>query len=114
MKTIKLVRRTNPADGNQKETSFLTKTLCISHVRWLPLLRGVGVCFFILVGLAGASAQNIGINATGSTPNISAGLDVDFNNKGLLIPRIALTGTGDVTTIATPATSLLVYNTATA
>ena len=94
-------------------TSFLIRVACISLVCWLPLLRGVGVCFFILVGLAGAFSQNVGVNATGSTPNISAGLDVDFNNKGLLIPRIALTGTGDVTTIATPATSLLVYNTAT-
>ena len=110
MKTIKLVRRTNPADGNQKETSFLTKTLCISHVRWLPLLRGVGVCFFILVGLAGASAQNIGINATGSTPNISAGLDVDFNNKGLLVPRLT---TVERDAIASPAYSLLIFNTTT-
>ncbi len=59
-------------------------------------------------------AQNLGINTTGSIPNASAGLDVDFTNKGLLIPRIALTGTSDVTTIVTAATSLLVYNTATA
>lgn len=54
-------------------------------------------------------AQNIGINATGATPNTSAGLDIDFANKGLLIPRIALTSTTDATTIASPATSLLVY-----
>ena len=44
-------------------------------------------------------AQNIGINATGATPNTSAGLDIDFTNKGLLIPRIALTSTTDITTI---------------
>jgi len=30
-----------------------------------------------------------------------------------LVPRVALTGTADVTTIASPATSLLIYNTAT-
>jgi hypothetical protein len=32
----------------------------------------------------------------------------------MLIPRVALTGTGDATTIPSPATSLLVYNTAAA
>ncbi|MFL5762498.1 MAG: beta strand repeat-containing protein [Bacteroidia bacterium] len=61
-----------------------------------------------------AHAQNVGINSTGATANASAGLDVSFTNKGLLIPRVALTGTGDVTTISSAATSLLVYNTATA
>lgn len=57
-----------------------------------------------------SEAQNIGINATGATPNVSAALDVDMNDKGLLIPRVALTSTADVVTIPTPATSLLVYN----
>lgn len=33
-------------------------------------------------------SQNIGINTTGATPNASAGLDVSFTNKGLLIPRL--------------------------
>ena len=81
-----------------------TKLLCISFVFVLPLLRGAGVC----------SAQNIGINGTGSTPNISAGLDVDFTNKGLLIPRVTLTQTTSNAPIgASVATSLLVYNTAT-
>ncbi|MBI2258431.1 MAG: hypothetical protein HYU67_05985 [Flavobacteriia bacterium] len=61
-------------------------------------------------------SQNIGINATGATPDASAGLDVDFTNKGLLIPRVALTGTGDIVTLtgAPYITSTLVYNTATA
>lgn len=58
-------------------------------------------------------AQNVGINATGAAADASALLDVSATNKGLLIPRIALTGTNDVTTIATPATSLLIYNTGT-
>jgi hypothetical protein len=57
-------------------------------------------------------AQNVGINADTSLPNSSAMLDVKSSNKGVLIPRVALTGTNDVTTIANPATSLLVYNTA--
>ena len=41
-------------------------------------------------------------------------LDVKSNSKGLLIPRVALTGITDVTTIASPANSLMVYNTASA
>lgn len=68
-------------------------------------------------GLSEVEAQNIGISTTGATPNASALLDVDAapgNNKGLLVPRVALTGTGDITTIASAANSLLVYNTATA
>jgi len=60
------------------------------------------------------NAQNIGINATGSAPLAPAGLDIDFTNKGLLIPRVALTATNAAGPIALPTTSLLVYNTATA
>ncbi|MCX8142820.1 MAG: hypothetical protein N3F62_01035 [Bacteroidia bacterium] len=58
-------------------------------------------------------AQNIGINATGAAPDNSAGLDVNFSNKGLLIPRVALTSASDGVTIPSPANSLLVYNTGT-
>ena len=56
-------------------------------------------------------SQNVGINTTGALPDASAGLDIDFTNKGLLVPRVSLTSTTDVVTIPTPATSLLVYNT---
>lgn len=62
-------------------------------------------------------AQNVGINASGVAPDNSAMLDVDVsslpnnNKKGLLIPRVALTSNTDVTTIPSPANSLVVYNT---
>lgn len=59
-------------------------------------------------------AQNIGINATGDAPDASAMLDIDAQSKGLLIPRVSLTGLNAATPISTPTTSLLVYNTATA
>lgn len=49
-----------------------------------------------------------------ASPNASAQLEVSSSSKGFLPPRVALTGTADVTTIASPATGLLVYNTATA
>ena len=58
--------------------------------------------------------QNVGINGSGAAADASALLDVSATNKGLLIPRVMLTGTNDVVTIASPAISLLVYNSATA
>ncbi|MBC7865784.1 MAG: hypothetical protein IAF38_22615, partial [Bacteroidia bacterium] len=58
------------------------------------------------------SAQNVGINATGATPNASAMLDVVSTSKGMLIPRVALTSNADAATITSGnITSLLVYNT---
>ena len=59
----------------------------------------------------GASGQ-IGIGT--SSPNASAKLEIASTSKGFLLPRVALTSTSDVATIASPATALLVYNTATA
>ena len=59
-------------------------------------------------------AQNVGISATGVIPNADAGLDINFTDKGLLIPRVNLTS---LTTFNPPitsggnTTSLLVYNT---
>jgi hypothetical protein len=50
-----------------------------------------------------------GIGTT--TPNSSAKLDVLATDKGLLPPRVTLTSGSDTTTIANPATGLLLYNT---
>ncbi|MBK9419418.1 MAG: hypothetical protein IPN44_00010 [Flavobacteriales bacterium] len=62
-----------------------------------------------------AQAQNIGINLTGLAPAASAMLDVENANKGMLVPRVALTATDAVGPITgAMANSLLVYNTATA
>ena len=57
-------------------------------------------------------AQNVGIGTT--TPNSSALLDITAGNKGVLVPRVALLNAVDGSTIASPAVSLLIYNTATA
>lgn len=62
-------------------------------------------------------AQNVGISSNGVAPDNSAMLDVDVsalpsnNKKGMLIPRVALNSTTDVSTIPSPANSLVVYNT---
>jgi hypothetical protein len=50
-------------------------------------------------------AQNVGINSNGSTPQISAGLDVDFSNKGFLPPRLA-----DTNAVLNPAEGLQIYD----
>ena len=52
----------------------------------------------------------VGIGTSLFTPDASAELEIQSTNKGLLIPRVALTSVNDVTTIPSPATSLLVYN----
>ena len=52
-----------------------------------------------------------GIGTT--SPHVSAKLEVAATNKGFLPPRVTLTGTNDQSTIANPATGLVIYNTAT-
>ncbi len=72
---------------------------------------------FTIVLTTCAVAQNVGINSTGAAPDASAVLDVDAapsNDKGLLIPRVALQGTNTALPITSPAVSLMVYNTAVA
>jgi uncharacterized protein (TIGR02145 family) len=49
----------------------------------------------------------VGINASGSQPDASAGLDVSFNNKGFLMPRMT---TPQRNAIQTPAEGLLIFN----
>jgi len=64
-----------------------------------------------LLGLMSpTNAQNLGISATGVAPDPSAGLDVNFTDRGVLIPRLT---TAQRNAIPNPATSLLIYNTTT-
>ena len=73
------------------------------------------VYLLCLLSIKTGFAQNVGISSTsGFTPDASAGLDISYTNKGLLVPRVALTATNAAGPITSPATSLLVYNTATA
>ncbi|WP_432411096.1 hypothetical protein [Rasiella sp. SM2506] len=57
------------------------------------------------------SFSQVGINTT--HPDSSSILDVSATDKGILLPRVALSGISDTTTILNPAISLLVYNTST-
>lgn len=66
-----------------------------------------------LIALGATASAQTGIGTR--TPDPSAQLDVTATNKGLLAPRVSLTGTGATgNAIASPAAGLLVYNTATA
>ena len=79
----------------------------MNHVLRSPLLwLGLGAFW----GMLPHSAQaQVGIGTR--TPDPSAMLEIRSTNKGLLIPRVALTGPNDATTVPSPATSLLVFNT---
>ncbi len=57
-------------------------------------------------------AQNVGISETPITPDASSILEVQSTDKGVLLPRVALTGSTDNTSITAPVNSLLIYNTA--
>ncbi len=66
---------------------------------------------FLLLLFSRAYAQT-GIGTT--TPDASAKLDVSSSNKGFLPPRIALTALNSASPVTSPATGLLIFNTATA
>ncbi|MDE3235648.1 MAG: hypothetical protein KGO81_06820 [Bacteroidota bacterium] len=70
------------------------------------------ISFLVVIFIAAAAYAQVGIGTT--TPDASAKLDVNSTNKGFLPPRVALTATNAAGPITSPATGLLVYNTATA
>jgi hypothetical protein len=67
------------------------------------------VLTLFLVFLNGNAQTGIGT----TTPSPSAKLEVASSNQGFLPPRIALTATNAASPVTSPATGLLVYNTAT-
>ncbi|GHC65720.1 hypothetical protein [Ulvibacter litoralis] len=71
----------------------------------------INLLVYLLIITSGIA--QVGINTT--SPANGALLDVHSSNKGLLIPRVALSSTNDTSTITPSATvGLLVYNTVTA
>ncbi len=70
------------------------------------------IALFLL--FCSASFAQVAINSDGSTYDNSAMLDVKSTTKGFLPPRVSLTAINAASPITTPATGLLVYNTATA
>ncbi len=55
------------------------------------------------------TAQNVGIGT--AAPNASAKLEILDANRGILLPRVALTATNVAAPISSPANWLVVFNT---
>ncbi|HLP65864.1 hypothetical protein [Flavobacterium sp.] len=68
------------------------------------------ITFIVLFGCLHLHSQ-VGIGTT--TPDLSSSLDINSNNTGVLIPRVALTMTTSSSPVTAPVESLLVYNTST-
>ena len=79
-------------------------------MRKSKILKSIIIIVSVMMINVYVVAQNVGIGHNVFTPDNSAGVEMQFTNKGLLIPRVALTSTTDGTTIPSPAHSLLVYN----
>lgn len=61
----------------------------------------------VLLGSISTLDAQVGINSSGTTPHQSAGLDVDFPDRGILIPRM---NQSQRDAIQSPAPGLQVYN----
>lgn len=70
-------------------------------------MKIIYLLLFLFFGIPVFAQTGIGT----TTPDASAKLDVSATNKGFLPPRVTLTSGTDNTTIPSPATGLLVYNT---
>jgi len=66
----------------------------------------------LFIAFSSANAQNVGINTTGAVPDAGAGLDVNYTNKGVLIPRVNIANLNTIAPVTgSSTTSMLVYNT---
>ncbi len=94
-----------------------TKRFFYNFLKEIVNIKNIKLAFvtlsFLLSMLFNKTFAQMSINTTGAEAHPSAGLDIDFSNKGLLIPRVALSNNTDATTIPSPATGLMVYNTGT-
>ncbi len=68
----------------------------------LKIALTIAICLFVL-----SFYSQVGLNTTGANPDSSAALDIDFPDKGILIPRLTTTQRD---AINNPANSLLIFN----
>jgi len=72
------------------------------------MIRLLQYTLFALFLIANSlSGQGIGVNSSGNAPHASAGLDVDFNDRGILIPRLT---SAERNGILQPAPGLMILN----
>lgn len=69
---------------------------------------GCTIALFIGVNTVVAQ-QNVGVGT--NTPDVSARLDINASDKGLLIPKVFLLSLSDAVTVTTPANGLMLFNT---
>jgi hypothetical protein len=70
------------------------------------------LCVMMAVIAPGSAVfpQGIGVNPSGASPHPSSGLDVDFTDKGMLVPRLS---DAERNALSNPAEGLLIFNTTT-
>ncbi len=67
--------------------------------------------FVITIFCCTFTKAQVAINFTGALPASSAMLDISSTSRGILIPQVSIDSLRDVTSIASPANGLIVYNT---
>jgi hypothetical protein len=72
-------------------------------------MRHFFIASFLLIS-CGLFSQ-VGINTPNPDPSAALDIVAKASNKGLLIPRVPLQNSTDISTVPNPAVSLLVYNT---
>lgn len=75
-----------------------------SNLRFPSILFGLIISSLISLPVI---SQNVGINDSGNSPNSSAMLDIDANDKGVLFPRLT---TIERDAINSPAVGLMIFN----
>ncbi len=88
-----------------------TKNTCIEKCRTIKFWAVLIIIALSFANLSVVVGQGVGINSTGNAANAKAGLDIDFTNQGLLIPRLT-TVQRDAITTPIPE-SLFIFNTTT-
>jgi len=80
----------------------LTKSLILVPMKIISFFLLTGFCLLCQSGIY----SQVGINPSGAEPNSTAGLDVSFSDKGILIPRLTQ---AQIQAIINPANGLLVF-----
>jgi hypothetical protein len=76
-------------------------------------MKKLFVLFSLLVFGGNAFGQGVSVSPSGTPADPSAALDLNYVDKGLLVPRVSLVQTTSPSPVLAPATSLLVFNTST-
>ncbi len=74
-------------------------------------MKKIFIIVALVAGLMVSAQVKIGDNV--GTINANSILELESSNKGVLFPRVTLTGTTDATTVGTQIAGMTVYNTAT-